>query len=154
MAGQHRFSAPIEEGRGGGAYVSVPFDVEEVFGRKRVPVRASIDGIPYRGSLVRMGGDGHVLGVLRAIRAKIGKGVGDIVEVVLEEDTAERTVEVPPDLQKAIRSARGAGAAFRALSYSHQREYVRWIGEAKRAETRARRVERTVEMLVRGARPR
>jgi len=86
MAEQHRFSAPIELS-GTGGYVTVPFDVERVFGKKRVPVRATIDGIPYRGSLVRMGGACHVLGVLKEIRVSLGKGEGDVVEVVLEEDT-------------------------------------------------------------------
>ncbi len=67
------FSAPIEQAHGGGAYVTVPFDVETVFGKKRVPVQATIDGQPYRGLLVRMGGPCHVLGVLKEIRERIGK---------------------------------------------------------------------------------
>lgn len=70
MATTHRFSAVIEDAGGGGAFVTIPFDVERAFGKKRVPVRATIDGVPYRGSLVRMGGECHILGILKSVRAK------------------------------------------------------------------------------------
>jgi len=144
------FSAPIESAGGGGAFVTVPFDVEHVFGKKRVAVNATIDGVPYRGSLVRMGGECHVLGVLKEIRASIGKQVGDIVEVVVEEDTAPRVVELPGDLADALRQQSVAARAFEALSFSHQREYVAWIVEAKQPATRERRIRKAIEMLSRG----
>jgi len=143
------FTAPIEGGPGG-AWVTVPFDAEAEFGRKRVPVRATIDGVAYRGSLVRMGGACHVLGVLKEIRARIGKQPGDVVEVTIEEDVAERTVEVPQDLATALAAAPAARAAFEGLAYSHRREYVRWIEEAKRAATREARIARTIESLAQG----
>jgi len=143
---KRKFLARIESGRGGGAFVTVPFDVEKVFGAKRVKVKALIDGQPYRGSLVRMGGPAHILGVLKDIRARIGKDIGD-VEVVIELDEEPRTVEVPPDLQKALAADAAARDRFDRLSYTHQREYVRWIEEAKREETRAKRIARTIEML-------
>ena len=69
----------IESAGRGGAYVTIPFDVEQTFGKKRVKVRASIEGIAYQGSLVRMGGPTHILGILKEIREKLGKGVGDSV---------------------------------------------------------------------------
>ena len=71
---QHRFTAPIEPSGSGGAYVTVPFDVEAAFGAKRPRVQATFDGVPYRGTLVRMGGPDHILIVLQAIRERIGKG--------------------------------------------------------------------------------
>lgn len=145
---KHTFSAPIEAAQSGGTYVRVPFDVESVFGKKRVPVAAWIDGAEYRGSLVRMGSACHVLGVLKEIRSRIGKDVGDVVEVVLEEDSAPRTVNVPADLTAALASQPGAAQAFEALSYTNRREYVRWIEEAKRPETRDRRVETTVNRVM------
>lgn len=147
MTDARSFSAPIEQANGGGAYVTVPFDVEVAFGKKRVPVQATIDGQPYRGSLVRMGGECHVLGVLREIRERIGKQPGDVVEVTIVEDTSPRTVGVPPDLAAALAAAPSAKAAFDRLSYSHQCGHVRRIEEAKRAETRAARIARTVEQL-------
>jgi hypothetical protein len=150
----YTFSARVESARGGGAYVAIPFDVEQAFGKKRVPVNATIDGVPYRGSLVRMGESCHVLGILKSIRETIGKQVGDMVEVTLEEDLAPRSVDVPADLQAALRLEPEANRAFDALSFSHKREYVNWIVEAKRSETRAQRILRVVDALRSGKSPR
>lgn len=144
---QHQFRAIIQQSDRGGAYVIVPFDVEQVYGKKRVKVKASIDGEPYRGSLVRMGGQDHILGILKEIRKKIGKTYGDEVEIVLEEDREPREVLLPEDLQEALQQDPSAGNAFLRLSYSHQKEYVNWIEEAKREETRLKRLRQTIQML-------
>ena len=142
------FQAVIEEGRGGGAFVVIPFDVREAYGTGGlVKVKASFDGEPYRGSIAPMGGGRHVLGIAKAIRAAIGKDVGDEVKVVVEADTEPRTVEVPPDLAAALQKAPAAKRAFEELSYTHRKEYVRSIEEAKKPETRERRVQKTLEML-------
>ena len=147
MAGQHTFRAVIQGAGGGGAFVEVPFDVEAAFGKKRVQIVASIDGEPYRGSLVRMGGDCHMLLVLKEIRAKIGKQAGDEVEVTVEEDHAPRIVEIPSDFAAALRNEPEVHTFFQGLAYTHQREYVKAIEEAKRAATRHSRIERTMTML-------
>ena len=86
------------------------------------------------------------IGVLKEIRTRLGKGPGESIAVTLTPDSEERTVEVPADLRSALDEA-GASTAFATLSYSHQREYVEWIEDAKRAETRARRITKTVEQL-------
>jgi len=109
-------------------------------------VQASFNGVPYRGSIVRMGGV-TMLGVTKAIMAEAGAGPGDAIDVVVEKDEAPREVEVPPELRKALKRNRAAAAAWDRLSFSHRREYVGHIAEAKREETRARRVERTIEAL-------
>lgn len=147
MSGSYKFSATIEAADRGGAYIEIPFDVEATFGKKRVPVIATIDGVPYRGSLVRMGGECHVLGILKAIRTSIGKQAGDSVDVVLEEDVAPRVVDVPPDLREALGAKPKADHGFAALSYSHKRQYVEWITSAKSDETRQRRIAKTVATL-------
>jgi len=144
---KYKFHAKIQPGRGGGAYVVFPYDVEKEFGAKgQVPVRATIDGAPYRGSLAKYGLPEHILGVAKGIREEIGKQPGDMVEVELWKDEEERTVEVPPDLQKALK-AEGLLPAFDKLSYTHRKEYCRWITEAKKVETRKRRLEKTVTLL-------
>jgi Domain of unknown function (DUF1905) len=100
----YKFNAKIEAGIGGGAGVMFPYNVEQEFGTKaRVPVRSTIDGVPYTGSLVNCGDDCHLLGVLKSIREQIGKGPGDSVEVVLWRDAAERVVEVPPAFAERLR---------------------------------------------------
>lgn len=147
MADKVTFRAVIEDAGGGGAFVQIPFDVEQVFGRKRVPIRATIDGEPYRGTLVRMGTPCHVLIILKDIRARIGKEPGDEVEVSVEEDTTPRVVEVPADLKQAFEDEPEAKAAFEKLAYTHKKEYVTAILEAKRAETRERRIVTTLARL-------
>ena len=68
-----------------GAYVEIPFDVQAAFGKGRVKVLATFDGVPYNGSLVRMGTPGHIIGVRKDIRAKLGKQPGDTVHVTVKE---------------------------------------------------------------------
>ncbi|HUS14704.1 MAG TPA: YdeI/OmpD-associated family protein [Chloroflexia bacterium] len=145
------FDATLIDAGGGGVYVEVPFDVPAVFGIKgQVKVQATIDGAPYRGSLARMGGPHHILIVLKAIREAIGKQPGDQVHVTLVRDTAERSILVPDDLQAALGAQPAAQAAFDKLAYTHRKEYVAWITEAKRPETRQRRVEQAVLRLTAG----
>lgn len=147
---KYRFKAKIEAGDGGGAHVFFPYDVEKEFGTKgKVPVKASFDGVAYTGSLIKYGYPQHMLGILKGIREKIGKGPGDTVSVEIWKDEEERTVEVPTVLQEAMKKG-GVLAAFEKLSYTHRKEYCRWITEAKKEETRLRRLEKAVEMLREG----
>jgi Domain of unknown function (DUF1905)/Bacteriocin-protection, YdeI or OmpD-Associated len=140
------FDAEIVAGDGGGAYVRIPRVVAEALGDEgRIPVRATFDGIDYRGSIVSMG-DGHVLGVLKRIRSQLGNLPGDSLAVTVERDRARRSIRVPADLRAALREA-GVGDAFAALSYTHRREHVTSIEAAKRPATRARRIAKTVERL-------
>ena len=87
----YEFDAVIVPASGGGAYVAFPYDIRAEFGKGRVKVRATFDGEPYEGSIVNMGvknGDGsicYIIGILKAIRAKIGKPPGDAVRVTIRE---------------------------------------------------------------------
>ncbi len=143
----YKFSARIEAGDGGGAGVTFPYDAEKEFGtRGAVPVKATFDGVPYSGSLAKCGPGQHMLGILKSIRAQIGKGPGDSVDVVVWKDTAVRAVEVPGEFEKLLKKE-GLMSTFERLSFTHRREYCRWITEAKRDETRVKRLDKAVEML-------
>lgn len=144
-----RFRASVRaSGRGGGHLVDVPPKVVEALGGKgRIPVTATFNGVPYRGSIVRMG-EGAVLGVKKDIMAQAGVSGGDTLRIEVRNDDAPREVEVPDELAKALKRNAVARRVFDGLSYSHRKEYARHVAEAKRPETRARRVERTIEMLV------
>jgi len=146
------FTAVIQNAGGGGAFVEVPFDVEKEFDSKRPKVKAMIEGVLYRGILTRMGTERHLLIVLKEIREQIGKTFGDEITITVEPDTEPRMVEVPAELKKAFKTEKEAKAFFEKLSYTHQREYVMWINEAKREETRQNRIAKTVEMLKKGKR--
>lgn len=150
MPKKHIFTAAIQNAGGGGAFVEVPFDVEEAFGSKRPKVKAMIEGVPYRGILTRMGTERHLLIILKGIREQIGKSFGDEVKITVEPDTEPRVIEVPAELRKAFKVEKEAKTFFNKLSYTHQREYVTWINEAKREETRQNRIVKTIGMLKEG----
>lgn len=147
---KHEFKAIIQQHESkDAAYVTPPFDIQEVFGAKRVKVKASFDGVDYRGSIVTMAGC-VMLGMTKEIRQQINKTFGDEVFVVVEKDEEERTVELPDELVEAFSKNKVAEKYFESLSYSHKREYVLWITSAKRAETRAERIEKTLANLSEG----
>jgi hypothetical protein len=150
MSQCYKFTAVIEDAYNGGAFVTVPFDVEKAFGKKRVKVKATIAGIPYRGSLVRMGTQDHILIILKEIREKAGVTFGDEIEIEVEEDKAPREIEVPDDVKAAVSENPKASSFFEGLSYSHQREYMKWVNDAKREETRRKRIEEMVKLLEEG----
>lgn len=68
------------------AYIEFPFDAKAEFGRGRVPVLATFDGVPYRGSLVKMGTDCHIIGIRKDIRKVINKQPGDLIQVTIRQD--------------------------------------------------------------------
>jgi bifunctional DNA-binding transcriptional regulator/antitoxin component of YhaV-PrlF toxin-antitoxin module len=125
--------------------ITIPFDVEKVFGAKRVPVKVSVNGAEYRSTVVRMGGK-YMMIVPKIFRDAAGIKAGDKITVIMERDTEKRTVEIPKDLSDAIRKAKLTDA-FSKLSYTHQKEYVNAVNEAKKEETRNRRIEKTIEAL-------
>ena len=125
--------------------IVVPFDPKEVWGKTRVPVQVTVNGYRYRTTIAKMGGR-FLMPFAKEHRDASGIRAGDAIEVTLVEDTAERTVEVPDDLAAALKKAK-LRAAFDQLSFSHRKEHVRAIEEAKKPETRARRIEKALEMI-------
>jgi hypothetical protein len=148
----HLFRAELAAARGGGAMFGVPAAVAAALGPgKRPPVRVTVGGHTFRTRIAVYGGEALV-GVSKANRAAAGVDVGDSFEVEIASDTEARDVVVPDDLAAALAEDQAAGEAFAALSFTHRREYVQWVEEAKRPETRARRVAGTVERVGSGER--
>jgi hypothetical protein len=132
-------------------FLPIPFDVAVVYGTKgRVAVRGTINGFAFENSLMPEGDGTHVMPVSRELQAGAGAKAGDTVEVVLERDTSVRRVDVPDELQAAFRSNPDAENVFTALAPSHRKEYAEWVGGAKKAETRATRAQKAVEMIAAG----
>jgi hypothetical protein len=147
--GKQSFKAElISSSRGsGGHLVTVPGEVVDALGgRGRTPVRATFNGIPYRGSIVKMGGT-FCIGVTKAIIAQAGVATGDLLDVVVELDDKPREVDIPADLREPLQADERLKRAWDSLSYTQKREYANWIQDAKREETRRRRVEQTLERL-------
>lgn len=149
--GPIEFDAEIQ-GEGGGAWVDVPFGLKETYGKGNlVPIVATFDDtVRYRGILAMMGGASPMLLLRSDVRGELGVQVGDRVHVRLELDTAPQVVELPGDVAALVDANPAAAATWESLSPSRRKEYVQWIEEAKRPETRQRRVEETVAKLSRG----
>lgn len=128
--------------------IVVPDEIVEGFGRgKRVPVVVTIDGnYRYRNTISSMGGK-FLISFNSETRARTGRGGGDEVLVTLEVDDAPRVVEVPPLLAAALAEDPVAKAAWDKLSYSHQSRHALAIEGAKAEDTKARRVQSTIEAL-------
>ena len=142
------FEAELER-RGSGHVVRLPFDAREIFGTARAPVRVTVREHTFRTTTARYGGVDYI-GLNRDVRDEAGVAAGERITVRMELDTEPRVVEVPGELAHALSADSEAQAAFDALSYTHRKEYARWIEEAKREETRTRRVAQAIAMLRKG----
>jgi hypothetical protein len=137
--------------KGAWTYFSVPFDVHQVFGSKaRVPVAGTMNGFPFRNSLMPEGDGTHSMMVSREMQAGAKAKAGDIVLVSLEPDSEERSVTVPEELEAALKLSHPAASFFAALTPSQKAEYADWVSSAKKIETKASRVEKAIEMLLAG----
>lgn len=130
----------------GRGFVELPFDVKKEFGKARPPVRISINGHSYRSTIAVYGGRYYVP-VRRERREATGVEAGDIVEVRIVLDTEVRRVEPPPELSAALAKNGPARAQWKRLSYTHKKEHAEAILQAKKSETRARRVQKILEEL-------
>jgi bifunctional DNA-binding transcriptional regulator/antitoxin component of YhaV-PrlF toxin-antitoxin module len=147
---KYKFKAEIKAGDGGGAYVLFPYDTGKEFGtRGKVPVKATFDEIPHTGSLIKYGNPLHLLGLPKAVREQIGKTPGDTLEVVVWKDEDVRAVEVPAQFENLMKKE-GLLPVFKKLSYTQRKEYCSGIAEAKKEETRLRRLEKAIEILKKG----
>jgi Bacteriocin-protection, YdeI or OmpD-Associated/Domain of unknown function (DUF1905) len=136
-----------------GPAAAVVLDDEQVAqvgeGRKAFPVRATINGYTWGGRVSRMGGE-FLLGLNREVRTGAGVEAGDEVTVTIALDEAPREVDVPAALAQALEGDATAKATFDALAFTHRKEFARWIAEAKKDETRERRVAQALQMLREG----
>ena len=128
--------------------VILPPDVAaRLGGRARIPIQGTINGTPFRGSTMPQGDGTHCVGFRREIRETAGVEAGEKVVLEIARDGAPRTVEVPPDLAAALDVNTKLRQAFDAMSYTHRKEYVQAVLEAKKPETRERRIAKTVEAM-------
>ncbi|WP_330275284.1 YdeI/OmpD-associated family protein [Lentzea sp. NBC_00516] len=144
---RHTFTTPIELAGKTATGLRVPADVVDALGQGKKPRVAVTIGVhTYRSTVAVYGGD-FMLPLSAANREAAGVAAGDTVEVTLEPDLAERTVEVPDDLAAALDQHPAVRAAFTALSYSNQRQRAEAVAAAKQPETRARRIEKIIAEL-------
>jgi hypothetical protein len=136
-----KFTGVLTPTPGGGTLITVPREVNDQLGLKGKPkIQAVIAGLPYRGSLMPMGDGTFCLGVLKSIQEAAGVKQGDTIEVLLELDTEPRVIQPPAELANALATDKSAAAAWDKLSFTNQKEMARSLEEAKRPETRKKRL--------------
>jgi hypothetical protein len=129
------------------AALTCPFNVLDVFGTKaRVPVKLTVDGYTFRSSLAPMSGK-HMMVFNLEMRQKTGYKAGDTIHIILERDIEPREIEIPKDVAKVLKTDKHAYAAFMKYSYSHKKETMDWINDAKKPETRQKRIIKLLESL-------
>ena len=133
------------------AAVTPPFDVPTVFGAKRVPIKGTVNKFAFRSTLCNMG-SGYFFVVNRAMREGGKCKAGDVVEVVIARDRDERKVALPAYIAKIIAKDKKAQATWESLSFTHQKEWVRAIEEAKKEETKKSRMEKMMAAMKSGKR--
>jgi hypothetical protein len=149
-----RFRTSVELGGKTATGFAVPDDVVAGLNAGRRPaVRVTIGAHTYRTTVAPMGGR-FLVPLSRENREAAGVAAGDEVDVTIELDTGAREVSVPDDLARALAAEQTASEHFVALSYTHRKEWVRWVEDAKRTETRAARIAKTVEAMRAGIKAR
>ena len=153
MEQHHFFTAIIKKKEDfNAAYVEFPFSTDSLFGIKgQVKVKVIFDDhVSYQGSLAKMKSNVHLLGLTKEIRSQLGKNYGDEVNVELWHDKEERIVEIPADVKLVFKQNPKAFELYEKMSYTHRKEYIRWIVEAKKPETRENRKAKMIEMILAG----
>lgn len=146
FSGVVKFSTTMSQ-MGNNTGIEVPAGVVAALdGGKRPAVVVSVNGYEYRSTIASMGGK-YLLPFSAERRTESGIGGGDAIDVELTLDTTPRTVEVPDDLQSALSASPQAAAAWDTLSYTYKKEHVRSVLDAKKAETRTRRIAAVIAKL-------
>jgi hypothetical protein len=142
---KHTFSVVLKDGA-----FEVPLDVRAIYGEARPAVKMTFCDETYRTRVAVYGGK-YILGIWKAELAKHGLKDGQKLEVTLEADAAPRTVEAPKELAAALKKNAAARAGWEKMSFTHQREWAEAIADAKKPETRERRLAQAIEALTANA---
>ena len=129
------------------AYFTLSFDTRDVWGKAKVPVQVAINGYTWRSTVGNRGGQQYIV-VNAAARRGAGVRAGDFVAIKLEPDTEKREIEVPIPLRRVLGTK--LTQKLNALSFTHKKEFIVWYSEAKKEDTRARRVAKIKQMLSAG----
>ena len=150
MAGSVRFKTTLESARGGGAVARIPKEhVAPLGGLKQMRILGTVNGVAFRTSTMPYRG-GFYLGLHKATREAAGIEFGDPIEIEITRDDSPRVLALPQELEAAFKAEPGLGERFASLSFSRRRELAEPISEAKRPETRARRLEGALRNLREG----
>jgi hypothetical protein len=148
---EHTFDTMVEQTGRTATSFEVPLDLRELFGSAHPPIKVTINSHTYRATPAVYGGRYYV-SLSKTNRDAAHVTAGEPIKVTIQEDSDPRKIEAPPDLAAALDDDDEASDTWDRLSYSHRRDYVEWLSDAKRDETREKRIEKAVEAL-RGSQP-
>jgi hypothetical protein len=134
-----KFKSKLEKA-GSWTIVRVPFDARKIWGSGGYTrIMGSIDGMPFKGTLMPMGDGIHCFPVKAGMRKEIRKDAGDPVSVILEKDLEVPVIEMPSELKGAFKASKEAKKLFDSYTPSVRKEYCKYISEGKKKETREKR---------------
>lgn len=143
------FTAKLEPVDGGGSIISI--DKALLFelggGKRRIPVHVKLDGYSYRSTIVTMGNDLFFIPVRKEIRDQIAKNVNDTVAVELCVDSEKREVVIPEEIMESFLLLPPTLDYFKDLSYTYQKELVQYVMQAKRMETKNKRMQKVIDWI-------
>ena len=126
--------------------ITIPFDVENVYGKKRVPIVVEIKGEQYRTTIFRMGGE-YRIPIPKEYRKRAGITPGERIVITIWPDAAERKIEIPKDLAAELKKRPEGIEKWNLLSFTSKKEHARALEDAKKPETRLRRLEKIVRSI-------
>lgn len=130
------------------AAFTFPYSAFEVFGTKgRVPVKLTIGEHTFRSSIAPMDGK-HMMVFNLQMRQKTGFKAGDTVHIILQRDTEPRDITFSEDVLEVVKTNSAAYEKLMSYSYSHKKEVMDWIDDAKKPETRQKRITKLLETLI------
>ena len=141
-----RMQTKLQTPEKGWSGLAIPSDFLGV--RGRVWLRGTLEGHPFWVAAQPMGDGNHWVTVNREMRAEMGLVGDEEVEAVFVQADGPPELAVPDDLRRALESHEEARALFQRMSHNHRKEYIRWVAEAKRPETRARRASQAIERII------
>ncbi len=145
---QYEFTGDLYRGPRGGYYIDFPYDAYLEFGtRKQVKVKIWFDGHFVRKSLLPKGNGEYWLSVSMDVRTVIGKGDGDKVQVVVEQDLESRNVEIPEELDWLLENEPDMKEVFLRHSYHTRKFFCDWVNGASGPDTRVNRINRIFDWL-------
>jgi len=136
------------EGVGTWTFAPIPLDIARETGIKaRLRVKGRIDGIPFAGTLLPGGSGRHFVVVKKELRERLDKSAGDQVRIQMDVDSSPVSVAIPDDFAMALAKSGNARSRFEVMAPSHKKAYVDWIEEAKKPETRTKRIVKALKII-------
>jgi hypothetical protein len=144
-----KFKTILNSVDGGGFVINISKEIlfQLGGGKRRIPVNVNIEGISYKSTIVTMGNDIFFFPVRKEIRQQILKDINDEIEVAVSIDIEQRVVDIPDEIMESFLLLPPTLEYFKALSYTYQKEMVNYVMQAKRIETKNKRILKMIDWI-------